>query len=119
MADDHGGHGKEKKSFGQILVTIALALLFFMIFLFVANAFLGMIFPSITESIRIVGQGLQGSGTELVRANVSLGIFMNGVFGILIRLLIVLLGFAITAKLAMAIAEWVRPKTPAPAGAHP
>lgn len=123
MADTHekkeekkDDHAKPKKTFGQVLVTIIVSLLFFALFVIGANALLGMIFPSITQSVQIIGQGLQGTGTELIRTNVSLGIFMSALFGFLIRFLIIVLGLALTAKMGMAIGDWLRP---APAGAHP
>lgn len=91
---------EKKKTPFMAMGTVLLTLLFFAIFLIIANVLLGMAFPALTETIRTTGTGLQASGAELLRANIGLKVFMNGIFGFILTGLIILLGLVGSALIA-------------------
>lgn len=117
--DDHG-HG-EKKTFGQRLLGVALAVLFVVIFLFALNALLSMAFPSATDTVRIVGKGLRDMGVELMRAALDLRVFTQGFFQIVINVLLIAAGIVGSALIATVMFGYLRKKleeNKGQAGAH-
>jgi hypothetical protein len=112
MAHDHppaGGGGEKKKSLGERLAGIALAVLLFVIFLYVLDGLVPMAFGAGTSLVGGIATGVQNISTGLMRANVSVSLFTTALLGLMIRILIIIMGIALSAKLGQAIAAWMRP----------
>lgn len=109
MSDKPADKKPEKKSFGQKLAGALLAVLFFVIFLMILDPLLQMAFGAGTSIVGGVASGMQGVSGALMRANVSVSLFTTAFIGLLLRILILALGIALSAKLGLAIAAWMKP----------
>lgn len=101
---------EEKKTFVQKIISFLLIVFALVIAVLVLNALLGILFPGIGQTIRITGQGLSSAGAELTMTSVGLGVFMQGLFTVLIRIILIVLGLVATALIFMALGQYMKKK---------
>ncbi len=101
---------EKKKSLGEKLAMILLSILFVVIFLYILNPLLGMGFEASAQTIRTTGNGLQSNGVALIHAGIGAGVFMSGLTGFILKMLLIALVVVGSALLARLIVGLMKPK---------
>ncbi len=101
---------EKKKSLGENLAMILLSILFIVIFLYILNPLLGMGFDASAQTIRTTGDGLQSNGVALIHAGIGAGVFMAGLTGFILKMLLIALVVVGSALLARLIVGLMKPK---------
>lgn len=113
--DDHGhGDTKKKRTFSGWLIFIALSVLALVIFFFVINPLLGMLFPAMGQTVGTTATGMQDLSVKLLELRMSISAFLTAIFGIVLAILIAVLLLILAVAAVKAIRESFKSGSSAP-----